>query len=107
MISAIGALRPNGVVCLTGIPAEGKTIEIDAGRYLRDLVLENQVVFGTVNAGHRDYLAAIQQLEQFMFLFPAAVRKLITHRVPLGEASRMLVEWDGIKNVVELGLRAA
>jgi threonine dehydrogenase-like Zn-dependent dehydrogenase len=107
MLAASRALRANGVVALTGIPAEGKLIEIDAGRYLRDLVLENQVVFGTVNAGRRDYLSAIQQLEQFMVLFPASVRKLITHRLPLDEAPRMLVQGDGIKNVVELGLRAA
>jgi threonine dehydrogenase-like Zn-dependent dehydrogenase len=107
MIAASRTLRANGVVALTGIPAAGKMIEIDAGRYLRDLVLENQVVFGTVNAGRRDYLAAIQELEQFMFLFPASVRKLITHRLPLDEASRMLTQGDGIKNVVELGLRAA
>jgi len=107
MMAASRSLRPNGVLALTGIPAEGKPSEIDAGRYLRDLVLKNQVVFGTVNAGRRNYLSAIQQLEQFMVLFPASVRKLITHRLPLEEAPRMLVQSDGIKNVVELGLRAA
>jgi hypothetical protein len=65
------------------------------------------VVFGTVNAGRADYSSAIQQLEQFMILFPQSVRQLITHRLPLGEASRILMDGKGIKNVVQLNLRAA
>jgi glucose 1-dehydrogenase len=107
MMAAASLLRANGVVALTGIPAEAAAAEINVGRFLRDMVLKNQVVFGTVNAGRRDYLSAIQQLEQFMTLFPDSVRKLITQRLPLGEASRMLTHGDGIKNVVQLSLRAA
>ena len=107
MTTAVRALAANGAMVLTGIPGEGTTAEVNVGRSLRDMVLKNQVVFGTVNAGRRDYLAAIQQLEQFMILFPESVRKLITRRRPLGEASRMLTHGDGIKNVVQMNLRAA
>jgi threonine dehydrogenase-like Zn-dependent dehydrogenase len=107
MMAAARSLRANGIVALTGIPAEGAAAEISVGRALRNMVLKNQVVFGTVNAGRRDYLSAIQQLEQFMILFPDTVRKLITHRLSLEEASRMLTHGDGIKNVVQLNLRAA
>ena len=53
------------------------------------------------------HLSAIQQLEQFMTLFPESTRTLITHRVPLSEVSRTLTHGDGIKNVVQLNLRAA
>jgi threonine dehydrogenase-like Zn-dependent dehydrogenase len=102
MMAAARSLRANGVLVLTGIPSEGAATEINVGRSLRELVLKNQVVFGTVNAGRRDYLSAIQELEQFMTLFPDSVRKLITRRLPLGEASRMLTHGDGIKNVVQL-----
>jgi hypothetical protein len=42
-----------------------------------------------------------------MILFPESVRNLITHRLPLGEATRMLTQGDGIKNVVQMNLRAA
>jgi threonine dehydrogenase-like Zn-dependent dehydrogenase len=107
MLAAARSLRPNGVVALTGIPPEDAVTEIDAGRSLRDIVLKNQVVFGTVNAGRRDYLSAIQQLEQFMILFPQSVRQLITRRLPLGEAEQMLTHGKGIKNVVQLNGRAA
>src|SRR5215471_5680884 len=107
MMAASRLLRANGVAALTGIPAEGATIEMAVGRSLRDLVLRNQVVFGTVNAGRRDFVSAIQQREQFMTLFPESTRQLITHRFPLSEASRMLTHHDGIKNVVQLNLQAA
>jgi glucose 1-dehydrogenase len=107
MMGAVHSLRANGVVALTGIPTEGGAPDTNVGRALRDMVLRNQVLFGTVNAGRRDYLLAIQQLEQFMILFPESVRKLITRRLPLGEASRMLTHRDGIKNVVQLNVRKA
>jgi D-arabinose 1-dehydrogenase-like Zn-dependent alcohol dehydrogenase len=107
MMAASRLLRANGVAVLTGIPAEGAATEMVVGGSLRDLVLKNQVVFGTVNAGRRDHLTAIQQLEQFMTLFPESTRRLITHRVPLSDASRMLTHGEGIKNVVQLNLRAA
>jgi threonine dehydrogenase-like Zn-dependent dehydrogenase len=107
MMAPVRSLRANGILALTGIPAEGGAAEINIARYLRDMVLKNQVVFGAVNAGRRDYLAAIQQLEQFMTLFPDSVRRLITHRVPLEEASRVLMHGDGIKNVVRMNFRAA
>jgi threonine dehydrogenase-like Zn-dependent dehydrogenase len=101
MAAAPRLVRANGIAVLTGIPAEGAITEID-GRSLRGLVLKNRVVFGTVNAGRRDYVSAIQQLEQFMTLFPKSVRALITRRVPLGDASRTLTEGGGIKNVVQV-----
>jgi threonine dehydrogenase-like Zn-dependent dehydrogenase len=76
------------------------------GRAIRDLVLRNKVVFGTVNAGRGDHLSAIQHLEQFMVLFPESVRKLITHRVSLDEVPQMLKQKRGIKDVVQMS-RAA
>ncbi len=102
MVGATQMLRANGVLALTGVPPKAATVELNAGRVLRDLVLRNQVVFGTVNAGRRDHLSAIQHLEQFMVLFPESVRTLITHRVPLDEVPQILTQKRGIKDVVEM-----
>lgn len=106
MLAATQMLKANGVLALTGVPPETATAELNVGRALRNLVLRNELVFGTVNAGRRDYLSAIQNLEQFMVVFPESVRKLITHRAPLDEVPQMLTHKQGIKNVVEMG-RAA
>jgi threonine dehydrogenase-like Zn-dependent dehydrogenase len=106
MMAATQMLRANGVLALTGVPPEAATAELSAGRSLRNLVLRNEAVFGTVNAGRRDHLSAIRHLEQFMVLFPESVRQLITHRVPLDEVPQILTQKQGIKNVVEMS-RAA
>lgn len=102
MMAAPRVLQANGVAILTGVPPEGATVEVDVGRLLRDLVLKNQVVFGTVNAARKDFVSAIEQLERFMTLFPEAVRKLITQRVPLAQAAETLLHAGGIKNVVQI-----
>jgi glucose 1-dehydrogenase len=50
------------IVCLAGLSAAGKMIELDAGLFNRTMVLENQAVFGTVNANRRHYEDAAQAL---------------------------------------------
>jgi len=102
MLAAPRVLQANGVAILTGVPAEGATVEADVGRLLRDLVLKNQVVFGTVNAARKDFVYAIEQLERFMILFPQSVRRLITQRVPLAQAAETLLHAGGIKTVVQI-----
>jgi threonine dehydrogenase-like Zn-dependent dehydrogenase len=106
MLSATQMLKANGVLALTGVPPEAATAEINVGRSLRNLVLRNEVIFGVVNAGRRDYLSAIRHLEQFMVLFPDSVRKLITDRVTLDEVPQILTQRRGIKSVVQMS-RAA
>jgi threonine dehydrogenase-like Zn-dependent dehydrogenase len=100
--SALHALAANGVCILSGVPASKKTIEINLDGIMRDIVLKNQVVFGTVNASRAAFEASVQKLEQFMTLFPNAVRSLITDRVGLEEAPRLLKRAGGIKQVVKL-----
>ena len=43
---------PGAVVCLTGVAAQ-RTLSIDVGALNNEVVLENDVVFGSVNANAR------------------------------------------------------
>ncbi len=52
----------NGIVCLTGVTSPGRTLEVAAGTIARQLVLENDVVFGSVNANRRHYEQAADAL---------------------------------------------
>jgi threonine dehydrogenase-like Zn-dependent dehydrogenase len=80
VIQAMRMARPNGIVCLTGVSSGGRAIPIDAGALNRELVLENNVVFGSVNANRRHYELAASALA---LADPAWLEGLITRRVPL------------------------
>jgi threonine dehydrogenase-like Zn-dependent dehydrogenase len=53
---------PNGIVCLTGVSSGGRQFDVDAGLLNRDMVLQNNVVFGSVNANRRHYEAGAEAL---------------------------------------------
>jgi threonine dehydrogenase-like Zn-dependent dehydrogenase len=96
-------LGTNGIFVFTGVPGRKAPIEVDTDLIMRDLVLKNQVVFGTVNAGRETFEDAIRDLGVFMEKWPAAVRSLITGRYPI-EAHRELLlgPATGIKNVLQI-----
>ena len=77
----------------------GEPVSGDLRRWMRDIVLQNQVVVGTVNAGPSAYKQAVILLERFMGLFPEAVRALI-RRGPLDEAPKVTQKAQGIKDVI-------
>jgi glucose 1-dehydrogenase len=69
-----------GIVCLTGVTPVGRRVTVDAGQLNRDIVLENDVVFGSVNANLGHYELAAQALAN---ADAAWLERLITRRVPL------------------------
>jgi threonine dehydrogenase-like Zn-dependent dehydrogenase len=100
---ALHALAPNGVFIFTGVPGGArKAIETDLDGIMRNIVLRNQVLFGTVNASRAAFEASVRQLEQFMGLFPDAVHALITERARLEDAPALLQNPGGIKQVLAL-----
>jgi threonine dehydrogenase-like Zn-dependent dehydrogenase len=100
-------LGRNAVFVFTGVPGRKAPIEVDTDRLMRSLVLDNQLVLGTVNAPRAAYEAAVRDLGVFAKRWPAAVRALITGRFPL-EAHRdlLLGSPGGIKNVFAIGAAA-
>jgi threonine dehydrogenase-like Zn-dependent dehydrogenase len=63
-VETVHALRSNGVGALLGIP-EDWTFAIDGGALHRELVLQNKVLFGSVNSNVNHYEAAIDSLAAF------------------------------------------
>ena len=96
-------LAANGVLILTGVPGPGDFLNFDAGRFVRDVVLRNQLIVGTVNAGKASFTGAIASLRQMNQRWPEALRGLITSRSPLESFGSLLLEKPaGIKNVLVL-----
>lgn len=91
---------PLGVVCLTGISSEGRSTAVDLGAVNRSIVLENDAVFGAVNANRRHYEAAIRALAAADLGW---LNALIT-RLPLDAWQDALHKRpDRIKAILEIG----
>ena len=96
-------LGSNGVFVFTGVPGKDQDVDLDTGLIMKNLVLKNQVVLGTVNAGLDAFQAAIHDLAAFYGRWPAAVRALITGRYPIeGFHDLLFGPSHGIKNVIAL-----
>jgi threonine dehydrogenase-like Zn-dependent dehydrogenase len=70
----------DGITCLAGIGAPGRKTPVDISSINRTMVLENDVVFGSVNANRAHYRAAADALAKADRKWLA---RLITRRVPL------------------------
>jgi len=94
-------LGTNGIFVFTGVPGRKAPVELDTDLLMRNLVLRNQVVLGTVNAGRDAFEAAIADLATFVERWPAAVARLITGRFPAESYEDLLLgRATGIKNVI-------
>ncbi len=81
MVEAMAALRRNGVACLLGLDAHAHRVELDGTLLGRDFVIENRVVFGSVNAHQTDWTAAVSALEAMRERWPEAMEQLVGLRV--------------------------
>ncbi len=101
VLEVLSHSAPSAIVCLTGVSSGGRTIPVDPGQLGRTLVLENDVVFGTVNANRRHWQAALDALGQ---ADRAWAESLVTRREPLERWEAALGrEPDDVKVVVEVG----
>lgn len=96
-------LTTNGVYVLTGVAADGPPLSVDAGKMMRDLVLKNQIVFGSVNAGVAHFKQAVVDLEEAEKKWPGVVQQLITSKTPFTRFEDVLEKRkaDEIKAVIE------
>jgi len=93
---------PGAIVCLTGV-APSRTLSLDVGALNNELVLENDVIFGSVNANRRHFEQAVKSLAD---ADQDWLRRLITRTVPLDRWPEALEKGDDdIKVVVEFATR--
>ncbi len=101
-------IAPNGVFVLTGVPVLKPAAPVESSRIMRQMVLGNQVVLGSVNSGRDGFEAAIRDLETFVERCPASVQALITGRFPVESFRDLLLgQPSGIKNLISVAPQAA
>jgi len=100
MIKHIG---PNAIFVFTGVPPLTGPASVDTAEIMRNMVLNNQLVLGSVNASPRAFQSAIRHLGVFAERWPGAIEAVITARFPLERALDALRnQGGGIKNVISI-----
>lgn len=101
VLGVIDLTGPQGIVCLAGVSSGGNALRVDLGELNRTMVLENDVVFGTVNANRRHYEMAADALSRADGGWRS---RLITRRVPLERWNEAFEHRaDDVKVVIEFG----
>ncbi|HXD45863.1 MAG TPA: glucose 1-dehydrogenase [Pseudolabrys sp.] len=99
ILDVFGRTAPDGIVCLAGVSSGGREFPLDVGDLNRSMVLENHVVFGSVNANRGHYAAAADALARADRDWLAG---LITRRVPLARwREAFQPQEDDIKVIVD------
>jgi glucose 1-dehydrogenase len=96
----LDVLARDGIVCLLGVSDVGTTMPVDLGAVNRTAVLENNVIFGSVNANRRHYDLGVAALSA---ADPDWLGRLISRRVPLDSyADAFHRTPDDVKVVLEI-----
>jgi threonine dehydrogenase-like Zn-dependent dehydrogenase len=82
------ATPPDGIICLTGISSGSRPLAVDMAALNKRVVLENDVIFGSVNANRRHYEAAALALAK---ADPKWLGRLVSRRVSLERWQEALV----------------
>jgi threonine dehydrogenase-like Zn-dependent dehydrogenase len=100
MAQTLGLLRRSGVACLLGIDPRKQKVELDGPVLGMDTILENRVLFGSVNAHRQDWLAGVDDLDRARERWPEALERFVTLRVPLERFSEAFEHRTGKATLV-------
>ena len=101
----LNALGVNGVLVFTGVPGErGGEFQMQGGHLMRQQVLWNQVVMGSVNANRSYFLQAVKDLSEISHRWPDALAGVITGHVPMEACQTALASQgkDEVKAVFDI-----
>jgi threonine dehydrogenase-like Zn-dependent dehydrogenase len=100
VVGAMASTASYGIVCLTGVSSVGRKVSFDAGGVNREIVLENDVVFGSVNANLHHYQLGAEALAKADLGW---LQRLVSRRVPLEKFDDAFqAEEQDVKVVLEL-----
>jgi threonine dehydrogenase-like Zn-dependent dehydrogenase len=99
IVDSIRAVAPGGIVCLTGVGSGGRTTGLAAADVAAEMVLQNNVIVGSVNANKRHWYKAAQVLAR---ADRGWLARLISRREPPEAFMRALHRQpDDIKVVIQ------
>ncbi len=100
---AMRLLSPNGIMALLSVTGGHTTAEEPIDAINQELVLQNNVVFGSVNANPRHFKMGAADMVEIERKWPGVLRQLITNRIPWTDFKRWFGgEIKGIKTTLEI-----
>jgi threonine dehydrogenase-like Zn-dependent dehydrogenase len=99
----LDALALNGVYVITGIPGGDHPLQIQGAELVRQLVLDNQVMLGSVNAARGHFQMGADDLFQAHLRWGAHIGALITNRYSYSQFAESVNHHspETIKEVIE------
>jgi glucose 1-dehydrogenase len=101
----LNALGVNGVLVFTGVPGDrGGEFQMQGGHLMRQQVLWNQIVMGSVNANRSYFLHAVKDLGEIARRWPDALAKVVTAHHPMEDFESALTTQpkDEVKAVFDI-----
>lgn len=93
-------VAPDAVICLTGISSGTRKVSVGLDSVNKEMVLDNTVMFGSVNASRANFEQAADSLAQADLDW---LKRLITRRVPMTDYRQGMHKGeDDVKVVVDL-----
>jgi threonine dehydrogenase-like Zn-dependent dehydrogenase len=103
VFAAMQMLPPAGILCLLSVTGGYKTQPVPTDQINQDLVLRNNVVFGSVSAHARHFQLGAKDFVKIERHCPGALEKMITHRLPWEQHRQWFNERGvGIKTTLEI-----
>lgn len=98
----IDVLGVNGIYVMTGIPHDDRPVCITGAELMKQIVLKNQIILGSVNAGPKHFEMAIKDLERAKNKWGDLMDEIITNRITYTDFKEALEQRsiDDIKTVV-------
>jgi len=102
VFDAISRNAPSGIVCLAGISSGEHRVDVDIDALNRTMVMENDAVFGSVNANRSHYEMAAEVLSR---ADRGWLSRLISRHVPIADWSRAFDRQpDDVKVIIDFTL---
>jgi glucose 1-dehydrogenase len=101
IVETINQMGNDGILCLAGVSSHNQDVSLDIGTINRTMVLENQVIFGSVNANRHHWQMAHDYLLKADRNW---LSRLISRKEPLANwKSALQRQPDDIKVVLQFG----
>jgi glucose 1-dehydrogenase len=102
-VDAVQLLASNGVLCLLSLTGGTATAHVPIGKIQQQIVLGNQIIFGSVNANARHFAMALKDFRTIERKWPGVLEQLITTRLPWDQFKNWFGTRDrGIKTTLEM-----